>query len=516
MSSKNSEFHRSQMPDSWRLAGASIALLLLLTGFLYQQTIVFLLGIWNQLETGNYTHGYLVLLISVYLINNKREQLKALPPCPSYSGLFSLITACMLWLIAALVDIEMLQTIALLLILLSLVWSVLGRKVAGILLFPILYIGFAIPVWFPLSPVLQEVTADVVFWLIRIIEVPAYRLENMIVLPGGRLSVEEACGGLNYLLAALTLGTLYGYLNYTKLSVRLFIVLVSAGAAVLVNILRVFIVVYLGYETDMQHPYVEDHLSLGWYLFAGLVLLLLIIDIFWHWLHKSNSQVVQNIDEKAPLPCKKGKTQFLIFVFSAAFMLVLAPATVSWLGKQQAVESSVFKPAAFVSIGQWSAVASDDDWVPKYGGAITRKMRFIDENNRQMHLFLGVYHRQTQGQELINDLNAISDGKIWHSKYQRAKIQNVGGRQVFEQLIANNEGVQRLVWYWYHVAERDTINKYYAKILQVVGLVTGVPQASVVAIATHLDAADPEKTREKLDKFVSELTPQVNRWIDDN
>ncbi len=514
MSSKNLELNRLQTQDSWRLAGASIALLLLLTGFLYQQTIVFLLSIWNQLETGNYTHGYLVLLISVYLIYNKREQLKALPPCPSYSGLFALMIVCMLWLVAALVDVEMLQTVALLLILLSLVWSVLGHRVVGILLFPILYIGFAIPVWFPLSPVLQEVTADVVFWLIRIIEVPAYRLENMIVLPGGRMSVEEACGGLNYLLAALTLGTLYGYLNYAKLSVRVFIVLVSAGAAVLVNILRVFIVVYLGYETDMQHPYVEDHLSLGWYLFAGLILLLLIIDIFWHWLHKSNSHAVQNIEERAPLPCGKGKTQFLMFVFLAVFLLASAPATVSWLGKQQAVESSIFKPAPFASIEQWSVTISADDWVPKYGGAIVRKMRFIDENNQQMHLFLGMYHRQTQGQELINDLNAISDGKIWHSKYQRAKIQNVGGRQVFEQIIVNNDGVQRLVWYWYHVAERDTINKYYAKILQVVGLVTGVPQASVVAVATRLDA-DPDKTREKLDSFVRVLTPQVNHWIDD-
>lgn len=515
MSSKSLGISHSQVQGSWRLAGVSITFLLLLTTFLYQHTIVFLLGIWNQLESGNYTHGYLVLLISVYLIFNKRKQLKAMPPCPSYSGIFALLIVCMLWLVAALVNIEMLQTVALLLILLALIWAVLGRKVAGILLFPILYIGFAIPIWFPLSPVLQEVTADVVFWLIRIIEVPAYRLENMIVLPGGRLSVEEACGGLNYLLAALTLGALYGYLNYTKLSIRLFIVLVSTGAAVLVNILRVFIVVYLGYETDMQHPYVDDHLSLGWYLFAGLVLLLLAIDTLWHWLHKSKISAVQGIDDNVQVICNKGKAQLLMFAFSSALLLVSAPATVSWLGQQQAADSSMLKPVQFGSIGQWSVAINDDDWVPKYSGAIARKMRFADENDRQMHLFLGVYLKQTQGEELINDLNTISDGKIWHSKYQRAKVQNSGGRQVFEQLIVNNDGVQRLVWYWYHVAEHDTINKYYAKILQVVGLVTGVQQASVVAIATKLDA-NPDKTRERLDKFTQVLTPQVNSWIDDN
>ena len=54
--------------DTWRVAGISITVLLLLILFLYQQTILYLIGKWNQLEVGDYGHGYLVLLISVYLI----------------------------------------------------------------------------------------------------------------------------------------------------------------------------------------------------------------------------------------------------------------------------------------------------------------------------------------------------------------------------------------------------------------------------------------------------------------
>ena len=52
-------------------------------------------------------------------------------------------------------------------------------------------------------------------------EIPALRIENMIVLPAGKLSIEEACSGLKYFLVAMTLATLYAYLNYETLRSRL-------------------------------------------------------------------------------------------------------------------------------------------------------------------------------------------------------------------------------------------------------------------------------------------------------
>jgi len=276
--------------DAWRVAGISIAALLLLTFVLYQQTILYLIGMWNQLEEGDYGHAYLVLLISVYLIFYNRQRLVALTPCPEYRAIWAVLTASLLLMVAALVDVEMLQTVGLLLLVLSMIWALLGTRVTQILVFPILYIGFAIPIWFPLSPILQDLTADVVFWAIRLMEIPALRIENMIVLPAGRISIEEACSGLRYFLAALALGTLFAYLNYTAFSARLIVVLVSAGAAVFVNILRVFIVVYLGYTTDMQHSLISDHLMFGWYLFGGAVVILLVIDthIYKVGLHCSN------------------------------------------------------------------------------------------------------------------------------------------------------------------------------------------------------------------------------------
>jgi exosortase A len=241
----------SETQRGWPLAGFSVAVLLIVLLGAYRETVSYLTGLWNELKIGEYAHGYLVVAISVFLVVRERRSLAALTPCPNYWALLAVVAAGLLWMAAALADVEAAQAVGLWLLVLAVVWAVLGNHVTAKLLFPILFIGFALPIWFPLSPVLQDLTADVVFWVVRLLRVPAFREENLIVLPAGKLSIEEACSGLRYLLAALTLGTLYAYLNYTTLRSRLVVVLIAAGAAVLANMLRVFIVVYLGYATDM-------------------------------------------------------------------------------------------------------------------------------------------------------------------------------------------------------------------------------------------------------------------------
>ena len=513
---ENSTFQR----DSWRIAGMAITVLLLLTLVMYQQTVVYLMGLWNHEEVGNYAHGYLVLMISAYLVFYNRQRLAWLTPCPEYKALLAVVAAIMVWLVAALVDIEMLKTVGLLLLLLSLVWLVLGTRAIRILAFPLLFIGFAIPVWFPLSPMLQELTADVVFWVVRVLEIPAFRVENMIVVPSGTLSVEESCGGLNYFLAAMTLATLYAYLNYETFYGRVMVVLVTALAAVLVNIIRVFILVYLGYSTDMQHPLVEDHLSFGWYLFAGLVVVLLVADVqfqkFRQRQHHSNETL--HTEEMVQGSCNKGKVQFIIISLVAATLVSVGPISVYWLSNQgqQAGAATQMQQLLVPSGGEWSVASDDaDDWVPLYHGAIAQKMTFDNNIGQQVHIYVGLYLAQKQGEELINSSNSISDEKIWFSGYQREKLYDAGERKVLEQVLEKKDGTKRLVWYWYHVAGQDTVNKYYVKALQVLGLMNGMRQASVIAIATSLEE-DPESTRHILEKFAEEVGPSIDEMMDAN
>ncbi len=499
---------------AWRIASAATVVLVLLVFFLYQQTVFYLTGIWGT-QTGDYAHGYLVLMISAYLIFYNRQKLALLTPCPEYKALVIVTIASMVWLVAALVDIAMLKAVALLLLLLSILWLVLGTRVTRILAFPVLFISFAIPVWFPLSPVLQELTADAVFWVIRIMEIPALRIENLITLPAGTLSVDEACGGLNYFLAAMTLSTLYAYLNYETLRSRLVVVLVAAIAALLVNILRVFILVHLAYTTEMQHPLIHDHLAFGWFLFAGLIVVLLVVDVLLQKLPQFqlsplHSNAVQPVVKVA---CKEGKPRFIPVMLAAALFIFIGPGTLYWLYNQTSVISVEAQPVLPTTVGEWSVVVpAEDDWMPQYRGAINHKLIFQNDKGQQVYLYIGLYPVQKQGKELINALNRISDDKIWYSGYQRAKLYRINGRQVLEQVLESKDGRQRLVWYWYNVAGQNTVNKYQAKLLQILGLINGTRQAAVVAIAVRFNE-EPAYARDILRQFAEAVNPSIERVI---
>ncbi len=503
-----------QVKASWRFAGPSIVVLLLLILVFYQRTVSYLVGLWNQLDIGEYAHGYLVLAISGYLIFINRKRLLALTPCPEYRALLLVAAASMLWMVSALVDVQMLQTVGLLLLVLSISWAVLGNQVIRVLALPILFIGFAIPIWLPLSSVLQTLTADVVFWAIRLLSVPALRQDNVIVLPAGMLSIEEACSGLRYLLAALTLGTLYAYTQYSGLRARLIVVLVAASSAVLANLLRVFIVVYLGYTSEMQHPLVHDHLFLGWYLFAGLVVILLIFDAY---LHRGRPLIEPGKSQArdvatTPVACKKSLGYCFTFVVVGGLLVSLAPAVVYQVNHPSANQVVNPVPELPVKAGGWLRfVAERSDWMPVYHGAVNQK-QFYQKDNNEVVFYMGYYPVQNQGEELINDLNYISNKKVWRTIYPRARIRDVGERQVLEQMLENGAKKQRLVWYWYNIAGKATTNKYEAKVLQVLGLLTDKSWAYVAAVSAQT-GDDADATRQVLKDFILSIEKPMKKEI---
>jgi EpsI family protein len=348
---------------------------------------------------------------------------------------------------------------------------------------------------------LQELTADAVFWLTRTAGVPALRQDNLIVLPAGSLSIEEACSGLRYLLAALTLGVLYAYLNYQGTGTRLLVVVIAAVAAIVSNITRVFIVVYLAYISDMQHPWVSDHLALGWWLFGAVMLLLMVVDSVLARRKVSRPDLdPPTVASAVRQPCPHGGLHRAGVLLMAAALLVSGPVIASLIegrsstGRADAIELPVAVPG-------WSGpTATADSWMPQFHGAVSRK-RVYQKNGHSVWLYIGSYPVQTQGRELISDLNSIAGPPEWRLQYAHGHVIEYGDRRLLEQRMTAATGKQRLVWYWYRVAGVSTCSRYMAKLLQVYGLLLGKPQASVFAIATDI-GEDVHASRQQLKDFM--------------
>ncbi|MBT8439285.1 MAG: EpsI family protein [Gammaproteobacteria bacterium] len=264
----------------------------------------------------------------------------------------------------------------------------------------------------------------------------------------------------------------------------------------------------------MQHSYVHDHLMLGWYLFGVLLVLLLIIDVL---VYKYRQQVSMDKTEyraaeregRLPVICKKGRFQHLLTVIFGALCLSLGPAVAYKVNHQPQAANDLAVIDLPAGRGGWTGpLLSEDDWMPEYHGAVTAKQAYI-KGADQVTLYLGYYPVQKQGEELINDLNRISNEGVWRTHYPHAQAKKVGHGQVLEQLLTKHTGGEKLVWYWYRVAGRDTTSSYEAKLYQLLGLITGRPQAYLLAVAADIKGGS-DNTRVVLRDFVDTMSSPLH------
>ena len=133
---------------------------------LFYQTTFAMAEVWWVNET--YTHGFLIFPITIWLIWEKRDNLSKLYPAPEPLALIITLLVSCLWLISALIDIKVIMQLSMISIILTLLWSVLGRKIFLYLLFPFLFLYFAVPLGQSLIHVLMEFTANATVYLVRL------------------------------------------------------------------------------------------------------------------------------------------------------------------------------------------------------------------------------------------------------------------------------------------------------------------------------------------------------------
>jgi exosortase len=223
---------------TFRIAIAALAVSFAL---LFRPVIVKLVHDWATDE--NYSHGFLIVPLAVYLVWERRTQLKALTPGPSAWGL-AIVVGSLGVLVAGLLGAELFLTrIAMLGTLAGGVVFILGWKYLNRLCFPLAVLLLMIPIpaiifnqiVFPLQLLASRVGEA----SLSMAGIPVLREGNVIVLANTTLEVAEACSGIRSLISLLTLGIVYGYFTDRRPSVRTAIALSTIPVAIIANGFRV-------------------------------------------------------------------------------------------------------------------------------------------------------------------------------------------------------------------------------------------------------------------------------------
>lgn len=228
----------------------------------------------------NYSHGFLIPVISGYAIWAERKRIFSTPVEPKLLPGAALMIVALLMLLAGILGAELYITrLSLVLSLASLAvyfggWSWLRR-----LLFPVGLLLFALPIpnilFNQIAFPLQLIASDYATRVIKLVGVPALREGNVIELAQMKLQVVEACSGIRSLVSLAALAVVYVYFTEARWWRRIVLVVAVVPIAIIANALRV---AGTGLLAHYRGPQVAEgflHNFSGLMVFVVAVLLLL-------------------------------------------------------------------------------------------------------------------------------------------------------------------------------------------------------------------------------------------------
>lgn len=513
---------RSANASAWRSAGLLFAFAFVALLGIYRETVYDLIDGWSR--TGTFAHGYIILPVSLWLVWRLRDRLASLTPRPQMLALLPLGACGVIWLIGDSAGVHAPAQYAFVAMIPCLVWAVFGNEVTRRILFPLAFLFFAVPAGDFLIPTLMDHTADFTVTALRLSGVPVFREGNYFTIPSGNWSVVEACSGLRYLIASVTLGCLFAYLNYRSLWRRAAFIVAAILVPIAANWLRAYMIVMIAHLSSNKLATGVDHLIYGW-LFFGLVMLLLFwIGNFWRdddlpEPESAKSDVQPPIASTQPVPSRTSTTGPRAFGMVAAAALVIAlpwPALANWLERI----ADAPHPGAIVlgPVAGWTAgVPEFTSFVPHYQRPRSLLKESFESDQRKVALFVAYYSGQASSGKLVtydNDVVVVSD-KVWGAVARRAKTVDVAGHplDIVETEIKGDGGhgdERLLAWRWYWVNGRLTTSDYLAKAWNALDKLTGRgDDSAVIVVTTTMAERGDAKARATLESFVAAMEPQV-------
>jgi len=369
----------------------------------------------SQGLNGPYAHGPLLMLMFLYIcFKTVKEFQTKLVFSLSRVALVLLVVSQVLMLFSLLIDIDLVQHLILAVTFMLLIWAIYSYSVMVKFIYPFLLLLLALPIWGVLLPVLQKVSLTLTSFLLSTTKIPFYQEDFYLFLPNGTFEVAPSCAGLQQFLVAMILGVLYAYMRMFNYRTLLRLVLLMALVAIILNSIRIFIIVLIGYNTEMTSSIVAEHVTLGWVVFAiGMYLFMYIYER----LSKKSE-----VDTATPMS-KEGITSsnaFVVISIIGMVLIFLMPVGISQVIFAK-INQQKITPAVFTVAGWQRSTNSNEsvfDWLPEAVPADVWVTQEYTKNNKMVYIYVNEFQHFKDDYEPINITNR------WVKKISWKQIQN--------------------------------------------------------------------------------------------
>jgi len=227
---------------------ARVYLFILFTILIYHPVMLGLFHAWQK--NHYYNHGFLIPLVSCYLVYRNREKLKTMSWKPSLYGIaFILLGILIFFLDKYFLNVLFLSSIGMLIFIMGGLLLAFGKEHLRVLLFPILFLLFMIPVpdsIFDLMIGPLQLTASMIGKIIlRILGIPVLRDGIYLHFASFSVQVDKSCSSMHSLIALSALSFVVAYLMMDSLGERIMIVASSIPLAIVANGFRLVLIIML-------------------------------------------------------------------------------------------------------------------------------------------------------------------------------------------------------------------------------------------------------------------------------
>jgi exosortase D (VPLPA-CTERM-specific) len=504
--------------------GLLIAVLILLALVSFAEPLQELAVRWMRQE--EYSHGFLIPLISLWLLWVRRDALIGSIGTPSWAGPLLLLLCAGLHFVGQLSALFILSQVGFVLTLIGIVLATGGVSLLRVSFIPIVFLFFAIPTPYFIDTVLswrlQLISSELGVAFIRLFQIPVYLTGNVIDLGSYKLQVVDACSGLRYLYPLMSLGFLAAYLFQAPLWKRITVFLSTIPITIAMNSIRIGAV---GVTVEWWGESMAEgtlHMFEGWIIFiACSVLLAAEICLLRLGSKKTffQSFYLPAIAAVASARLPQSTMQRLPIATGTALLVALTVG-MHFASSRQEIQPERQRFATFpTKLGAWTGRASLLE--PEVEHALYLDDYILSDYSQPkvgfVNFYVAYYASQRQGTSPHSPMVCIPGGGWQITSFERTSYRDeaLDLTLPYNRAVIQKDSSKQLVYYWFVQRGRLVANEYWSKwYLFVDALTQNRTDGALVRLVTPIYQNEDERTADdRLQAFIRELQPGLKSFL---
>lgn len=429
-----------------------------------------MVNVWVTNE--DYSYGFLIPFISVYLFWEKRTQIKEIVLRSYWLAFPGLIFFVLLSLYGVLGSSGNVAMPAIPFLIILFAAFCFGKELTKKAILPLGFLFFMIP----LPPVLdrtfgvflKSVSSQLGAFFIRAVGISVHLSGNILDLGVSKLQVVDACSGLRFVFPLMALGLIYGYFFERILWKKIFFFFVTIPIAIFTNGLRIGITGVLTniYGTEVAEGFF--HGFSGWAIFmVAFVFLFLLGRLMRLFFPKKNAdpkgKVVTTHEGTDVLPTVKNR-KLSGFIVSVVLLLIVAGLT--WNTKAMPpvhIEGGIESFPLKFSGWEGKQIPVDDEITIESGAEEAFSAVYRDSNNNSVSLYMG--YRSTaflENENFFHSPTVCLPASGWKTRNKTTHIiPDVPFYKELKvtQMLVDMMGQRQLVYFWFQTKDKASHDK---------------------------------------------------------